>query len=193
MQYYDIDYYRPPNTVLQAIGRIAVICASIEDMLHVIHWRYVETSWDIAPILTGDIRPSRLMDDIVRIAVAANEEPARVADLKDLFADYRELSEQRNKCMHWLWYHPKQRRHILMPPSHREGRPPVSFTSKELNAVADDLVWIEARVRSHALDDEDFEKERKAFGWYARYAVPAPWLDRPPRKSPNRPPHPSAG
>jgi hypothetical protein len=82
MQYYDIDYYRPPNTVLQAIGRIAVICASIEDMLHVIHWRYVETSWDIAPILTGDIRPSRLMDDIVRIAVAANEEPARVADLR---------------------------------------------------------------------------------------------------------------
>ena len=101
---YDGMYQRPSDEVLRAIGRIAVNCASIEDILHFIHWRYIDTLWEVAPILTGDMKPSRLMDDIIKIAVAVGEEEDRIDDLKDLFADYRELSEKRNKCMHWLWY-----------------------------------------------------------------------------------------
>lgn len=188
---YDV-YYTPPDDVLKAIGKIAVNCASIEDILHSIHWRYLEIPFDVGPILTADLKPSRLMDDIIKIAVEFGEDEDRVQDLKALFADYRELSEQRNKCMHWLWAQPvkKSRRHRLYPPNYKRGKLDVHFDIKELNRLADDLVWVEARMRTHALTDDEFEQERKLSGRYKHGLVPAPWLDKRPRPTPkqSRPP-----
>jgi hypothetical protein len=127
-------YYRPPDDVLRAIGQIAVTCASIEDILHFIHWRYVDTYWAVGPILTGDMKPRRLIEDIIKIAVATEEEDERVSDLKDLFADYRELSEKRNKIMHWIWYQPEKKSrfptHRLLPPTYKGEKPQATFRVK---------------------------------------------------------------
>lgn len=179
----DYDWhYTPPDEILQAIGRIAVLCASIEELLHIIHWRYIDTLLEVAPILiTGDMKPGRLMEDIVKIATVTGEEEPRIEDLKFLFADYRELSDKRNKCMHWIWDQPKKRnlkKHQLYPPSYKSGKSTVHFNVKELNRLGDDLIWVEARMRTHAFNEDDFEKERKSAGRHKRSVVPAPWLDR---------------
>lgn len=173
-------WYRPPDDLLRAIGRVAVLSASIDELIQVVHWNYLDTNWDIAAIVTRDMRPSRLAEEIIRMAIACSEEDAIVQDLRDLVADYREAIERRNQLIHWVWEQPKDRRwlkHPLRPPIAKQNRhSSVAFTVNEIEKLGDDLLWIEARMRSHALSAKEFEEERKQLGPFARYIVPAPWL-----------------
>ena len=178
---FEDNYQRPSDDVLKAIGRIAATSAGIEDILHAIYWRFAEVPWSVAPIITGDQKPSRLAQDIIKMAVTYEEDEAIIQDLRDLFADYRELSEKRNKCVHWVWQSPHRKdgkRHYLNPPAHQQKKQPVAFTAKELERLADDLVWVQARMRTHALTEDEFEEERKSWGPYKHIGCPAPWLDK---------------
>jgi hypothetical protein len=100
--------YTPPDDVLAAVGRVAITSASIEDLMHSLFWKYVEVPTDVATIITGDQKPTRLSEDIIKIAAALGEDPDRVQDLRDLFADFKELNEKRNQCVHWMWHRPRQ-------------------------------------------------------------------------------------
>jgi hypothetical protein len=175
-------FYTPPDDLLAAVGRVAINSASIEDLMHSLYWKYVEVPPEVAAIITGDQKSTRLSEDIVKVAVALDEDPDRVQDLRDLFADFKELNEKRNQCIHWMWHRPRQwkrgRKHWLKPPSYKPKRSPIPFTVKQINALADDLAWIELRMRVHLLDEEEFEKERKELRFMAHVAVPAPWLDK---------------
>lgn len=188
-------YSMPDDDVLRAIGRVAVVSASIEDIIHFIYWRYVDTTWEIAPILTTGEKPSRLTEDILKMAIAVDEDPGRIQDLRDLFADFRELNEKRNKCIHWLWHWPKGKnkfKHELVPPFHQSTRKPVGFTVKQINALADDLAWVEQRMHMHALSEEDFEEKRAMTGRrWSKIVAPAPWLDKPLKPNPKRLPRPA--
>jgi hypothetical protein len=174
--------YTPPDDVLAAVGRVAITSASIEDLMHSLFWKYVEVPTDVATIITGDQKPTRLSEDIIKIAAALGEDPDRVQDLRDLFADFKELNEKRNQCVHWMWHRPRQwkrgRKHWLAPPIYKPKRSPIPFTVEQINALADDLAWIELRMRVHLLDDEEFERERKELRFAAHVMVPAPWLDK---------------
>jgi hypothetical protein len=168
-------HYTPPDDVLAAVGRVAITSASIEDLMHALFWKYVEVPSEVATIITGDQKPTRLSEDIVKIAAAVDEEPDRVQDLRDLFADFKELNEKRNQCIHWMWHQPRQwkrgRKHWLKPPSYKPKRSPIPFTVKQINALADDLAWIELRMRVHLLDEEEFERKRKELRFMAHVAV----------------------
>jgi hypothetical protein len=172
-------WYYPPDDLLRAIGRVATLSASIDELLHVIHWNYLDTNWDIAAIVTRDMRPSRLAEDIVRMAIACPDEDAIIQDLRDLMADYREAVERRNQLIHWVWEQPKHRRrlqHPLRPPVAKQNKhTSVSFTVKEIEKLGDDLLWIEARMRTHSLSADEFKEERERLGPFARFIVPAPW------------------
>jgi hypothetical protein len=171
-----------PDDVLAAVGRVAICSASIEDLMHSLFWKYVEIPYEVATVITGDQKPTRLAEDIVKIAAAQNEEPDRVQDLRDLFADFKELNEKRNQVVHWMWHRPRQwkrgRKHWLVPPFYKPKKSPIPFTVKQINALADDLAWIEQRMRVHVLDEDEFERERKELSFMAHVFVPAPWLDK---------------
>lgn len=179
---FEDNLYKPPDDVLAAIGRVAVVSASIEDLMHGLFWKYVEVPTDVAVIITGDQKPTRLAEDIIKIAAALYEDPDRVQDLRDLFSDLKELNEKRNQCVHWMWHQPRQwkrgRRHWLVPPNYKPNRSPVPFTAKQINGLADDLAWVELRMRVHMLDDEEFERERRELSFAAHLMVPAPWIDK---------------
>jgi len=177
------DRYHPPDDVLAEIGQIALTCGSIEDILHGIYWRYLDTSDEIGRLITGDEKPSRLGEDILKIAAVIDEDPERIEDMRVLFADFKELSEIRNKCLHWIWSPPRQRskngrKHWLHPPSYK-NRKPVPFTVKQLKTVNLDLNWVELRMRTHLMSEEEFEQEREDCDPQLRHlVVPAPWLDK---------------
>ena len=127
-------YYTPPDNVLAAIGRVASISASIEDLMHSLFRKYVEVPTDVASIIAGDQKPTRLAEDILKIAVALDEDPDRVQDLRHLFADFKELNEKRNQCVHWMWHPPRQRergkKHLLIPPNYKPKRSPIPLDRK---------------------------------------------------------------
>jgi hypothetical protein len=177
------DAYDPPNDVLAEIGRIALTCGSVEDILHSIYWRYLDTAYEIAQLITADEKPSRLAEDILKMAAAIDEEPERIDDMRALFGDFKELSEIRNKCLHWIWHRPRQskrgQKHWLHPPSYKRNRKAVPFTVKQLKKVNLDLGWIELRMRTHAMSEEEFEQARDDCDpQIVHLIVPAPWLDR---------------
>jgi hypothetical protein len=76
--------------------------------MHSLSWRYVEVPSDVATIITGDQKPTGLAEDIIKIATALDEDADRVQDLRGLFADFKELNEKRNQCVHWMWSPPRQ-------------------------------------------------------------------------------------
>lgn len=62
------------------IGRIAIVAASIEDIFHLLHWQFAGLSDSIGPIITADVKPNRLTEDILRIAKIAKLDPAGAQD-----------------------------------------------------------------------------------------------------------------
>jgi len=181
---YEYMYYLPPDEVLATIGRIALVAASIEDIIHSIFWRYADVGDSVGQILTGDEKPPRLAEDILKMAIAVEEDPERIEDMRSLFSDFKELNEKRNQCIHWIWYPPRVYRkkrgdtHWVRPPSYKGRRSPISFTPRQLSALACDFEWVELRMRSHAMDEEEFEHEREEADIAAHIVVPAPWLDK---------------
>jgi hypothetical protein len=175
---------RPKNALEDTeIGQIALACGSIEDILHGIYWRYLETSDEIGQLVTGDEKPSRLGEDILKIAAVIGEDPERIEDMRVLFADFKELSEIRNKCLHWIWHRPRQwkrgQRHWLHPPSYKKNRKAAPFTVKQLKKINLDLNWVELRMRTHMMSEEEFEQEREDCDpQIVHLVVPAPWLDK---------------
>jgi len=181
MEEFNGYWYIPPDDLMRAIGRVAVRAAAIEDLLHVIYWRYADAAFDVAPIVTRDMRPGRLAEDIIAMAVIFDEDEKIIRDLKDLFADYRAATEKRNQIIHWIRHQPKSKRwrkYPLVPPVYKHKKDPTTFRIKDIDKLADDLSWIEARMYSHSLSADDFEEQRKQFGPFARYIVPAPWLGK---------------
>ncbi len=52
-------FYQPPADLLEAIGRIAVASAVVDEVLHILYWYYLDALIDVAPIITKDMRPNR--------------------------------------------------------------------------------------------------------------------------------------
>lgn len=179
----------PSKGMLTAIGRAVVISASIEDILHGIHWKYAGLSQKVGPVITGDARATRLTEDIMRIVRAAKVRYEIIDDLHDIFEELKLLITKRNKCIHWLWEKPKGRRHKISPPIYKVGHSEAVFSVKEIEALGDALVWIEARLSAHEMSDDDLRKERERFGEKAHIFVPTPWLDKPqtPNPTPSKP------
>lgn len=184
-------FYKPPNELFEAIGRVAVESASVDETLYLLYWYYLDVLIDVAPIITRDMKPNRIADDIIKVAVASGEEEEKIKDLRDVIADYRELAEKRNKCMHWFWYQRKNRRHkkhTLMPPAYRTA-PPETFAIDDINNLAFDLAWVERRLYVHGMPEEEYMELRRQLGYWIRYIWPAPWRGKPPQRAP-RPLHP---
>ena len=161
---------------------MAVVSASIEDILHIIYWKMAGLSDAVGAVITGDARPNRLTEDIIKIARGAKVDAKIIEDLSDIFTAYRDLATKRNQCIHWTWNAPKGKRIVVEPPTYKTGAQPVTFTLKEMRTLADDLVWIETRLDVHAMSPAELQAA-KSRTKNANIYVPTPWLDKPPPPS----------
>lgn len=168
----------PSQAMLAAIGRVALISASIEDFLHSIHWKYSGLTKEKGPIVTCELRPNRLAEDTLKLAKAAKARQPIIDDLTEVIEDYKASAPQRNELVHWIW-EAKGRNYAVIPPSYKSGREPKHYSLKVVEQLGDDLLWIEARLSSHALSDAEILAERAHFQEHAEILVPAPWLDKP--------------
>lgn len=169
-------YYTPPEDVLQSLGYITVVSAGIEDLIHGLFWRCAGLSDERGTIITRDMKPYRMIDDIVRLALVRKWPDKQIADLKDIFSDLKKLVEKRNQCIHWLWDKTQTNEHRIYTPAYKAERKTISYTSEDLQALAEDLAWIEVRLDSHYLTPSALTKKRKGLGADKDLYAPAPWL-----------------
>lgn len=169
----------PSEGVIAEIGRLAIVSASIEDIMHQIFWKHAGVSAPVGATITGDARATRLGEDIVKIAKAANVDAAIVEDLSDIFTEHRALVQERNKFLHWIWsWNTETGEDRIDPPgykSHLAGR---YVTAQEVQKIGDDLVWIEARLAAHSLSEEELKESKKQFGLAGAFDAPTPWLEK---------------
>jgi hypothetical protein len=167
----------PREEIMLQIGRIAIVSASIEDLLHQLYWRLAGLSDPVGPVITGDARANRLTEDIVRIAKAAKVDHCVIDDLKDVFSAYGLLAIERNKFVHWIWsWNTRTREDRIDPPGYKPTHQGRYVTTSEVAAVADDLVWIEHRLQAHLMTKEELKQSFAKHGPAGAPDAPTPWL-----------------
>jgi hypothetical protein len=159
---------------LQAIGELAVVTAEIEETLHQIYWKHAGLNQDGGPIVTDNLTPKRLSEDILKFARLDPAKTNIVADLKLLLAEFEALNTARNQCLHWIW----EKVETEKPP---EGKPPFVFlnhgaapsyqvkrpaykakgiaskpySQADIQALCNRCHWLSRRLASHAVDESE--------------------------------------
>jgi hypothetical protein len=194
--------------LLKAIGHVAVVTSEIEELLHQIYWKHAGLNSESGPIVTDNLNPKRLSEDILKF-VGLNPTKANIlADLKILFDEFTIINTKRNHCLHWIWEKVEDEREptglaavdLFAKPimSYRVKRPIYrqsgikiqSFSIEDVQKLCDESTWLARRFSSHALDEEILRNKRKeidSFGTFsgpehrsfADIFLPAPWLDKP--------------
>lgn len=104
---------RPPMVVrwetgfdpelLRALGKLTVITAEIEQQFHLLYWKHAALTDQHGPIVTDNLTPKRLSEDILKFT---GMDPAKAhihTDLKILLKEFEALNTERNRCLHWIW------------------------------------------------------------------------------------------
>jgi len=178
----------PREEIMLEIGRIAIVSASIEDLLHSLYWQFAGLNDAVGSVITGDARANRLTEDLIRIARAAKIDQAIIDDLKDIFSEYALLAMERNKFVHWIWsWNTKTRQDRIDPPAYKPTHQGKYVTTPEVAAVADDLVWIEHRLLAHLLTKTELQNSLAKFGPAGAPDAPTPWLEKPNPPNPKLP------
>src|ERR1700676_3151443 len=164
--------FMPPKEVLEAIGRVSVVSAGIEDQLHALYWKLLSTEEAVGKVVSGDMRSNRMTEDILRIANAAKLPEAVTDDLQDIFKDFKEKNQKRNQILHWIW----SGAHEVESPNYKPTPQKIPYTPESVNELADDLIWIETRLDAHNLSKAELLKARNKLGEKADLYAPAPWL-----------------
>jgi hypothetical protein len=200
------------DEMLRALGKLAVASAQAEELLHQIYWHHAGLDERSGPIVTDNLNPKRLEEDIVKLASFDSSKINILADLKILFSEFRALNTKRNQCLHWSWEASEQEggANIILKsntPAYRLRRPIYKysgapsqdlFTVEDVKTYCNDYGWLQFRLRSHTFSDQELRRRRNELSSVAPIngmavadlSWPAPWLDKPlPPKSssPNHP------
>jgi len=90
--------------LLQAIGQLAVASAEFEDTCHYVYWKYARLNAISGPIITESLSPNRLSEDIIKLARQIERNKRRTEDIRNIFTLYKKVAQERNSCIHWLWF-----------------------------------------------------------------------------------------
>jgi hypothetical protein len=182
--------------MLRALGNLAVAAAQVEELLHQVYWHYAGLTVETGPIVTDNLNPKRLQEDIIKFASLEKSKANRVADLKVLFAELETLNTARNRCLHWTWRAatispvemPLAGRvsYELTRPLYKQSGPPgQSFSIEDIKKFCNDLSWLAYRLRSHSGSDDILRQKRAEIAGMTALAPdieladlfwPAPWL-----------------
>lgn len=173
-----------PSEWLQEIGRIAIFAAWVEETLHEIYWRQVNLRVDAGSVITGDLSPNRLTEDIIKLASIIQKRKRRLSDLRSLITEYKALARQRNQCIHWTWTSVSEGTAHVSRPLYKGKEEVIPYTLDDLKALGDDFAWLRLRLSVHVNTDAHIRERRATLGDLAETFAPAPWLDKPLRPSP---------
>jgi hypothetical protein len=168
-------YFLPDSGTLEALGTVTVAASGVEEMLHTLYWKLAGVGDKQGAILTREMKPNRLADDIIKLAGLAKLNAKQIDDLKDIFAHHKSLSGRRNEYIHWIWIDSNKDRHKIRSPAYR-GEEERVVSTEEVNALAADLSWLQSRLDSHCVSQEELLATRKRLGKDCDLYAPAPWL-----------------
>lgn len=170
---------RLPPEMLNELGRLAVVTAEAEELLHRIYWRHAGLNEKNGPIVTDNINPKRLMEDVIKFLKLKPAEENVLLDLEDIFAEFEGINTKRNHCLHWIWevieskperveigmgtfgYSPPKTYQVNRPAYRQSGVKTEPFTTADIQKLCDDASWIVQRFRSHAISEEQLRENRK--------------------------------
>jgi hypothetical protein len=89
--------------MLGAIGELAVASAHMEELLHQICWKHAGLDEKSGPIVTDNLNPKRLAEDITKFVALDPTKKHIQEDFKILFKEFEEINTNRNHCLHWIW------------------------------------------------------------------------------------------
>ena len=176
----------PSNAVLQEIGRLAIITAGVEDLIHGIIWRYLNIEDSLGSVITGRFKLKQLQDNCIKILKAADAPTLILKDLEEIFSEIDKSAELRNKCVHWIWHRAhsgSKGLHRLDPPAYQQEKKEIYISAKQIKQAADNLVWLETRLYPHIMNLDHLYKLIRQDG---PDDLPTPWLcifPQPERKS----------
>jgi hypothetical protein len=199
------------EAMLRALGKLAVVSAQAEELLHQIYWHHAGLDERSGPIVTDNLNPKRLEEDIVKLVSLDRTKVNILADLKVLFSEFRALNTKRNQCLHWGWEVSEKEGiagvipgsetpYRLRRPIYKySGEPSQNlFTVENVKTFCKDFSWLQFRLRSHTFSNDELRRRRNELSSappisglaIADLSWPAPWLDQPlppVPSSPNRP------
>jgi hypothetical protein len=172
-----------PN-LLEAIGHLAVITAQIEESLHQIYWKHACLNQNSGPIVTDNLNPKRLSEDILKFARLDPAKTNIVADLELLLGEFETLNTTRNQCLHWIWEkveaeQPKEQNSFgnfqigggfhTPPPIYQVKRPAYktkgigskAYSTEDIKTLCNQCTWLERRLNSHAMDEGELRRLRQ--------------------------------
>jgi hypothetical protein len=184
---------RPPSVVrwdiglepklLLALGNLAVISARVEETLHKIYWKYAGLDIRTGPIVTDNLNPKRLEEDILKFVRLDTTKQKILEDLTKLFKEFEDLNTARNRCLHWIWEisepseylgeqprsvvernsipHPERKTQLRRPTYKQSGESPTKYTADDVETLYDRLCWLSSRLGSHAVSEEELRRRRQ--------------------------------
>jgi hypothetical protein len=173
--------------ILQAIGQLAIASAEFEDTCHYIYWKYARLNWATGPVITASLSPNRLTEDIIKLARQTERNKRRLEDLGHIFSAYKNVAQERNSCIHWLWAPMIGSNGYVVRPIHKGPGPGKPFTAAQICELAYDMAWLEIRLHIHLLTHKSIKAKRvRLWPAEAEVSAPAPWLDKLPPQDPKR-------
>jgi hypothetical protein len=185
--------------MLRALGNLAVVSALAEELLHQIYWQHAGLNERSGPIVTDNLNPKRLEEDIVKLVSLDNAKVNILADLKVLFLEFEALNTKRNHCLHWIWEVSAREGSIALEPHkpipyrlkrpvyRQKGEASQDFTVEDVKAYCKDFSGLQYRLRSHTFSAEELRQKRSEVDSapplmgvsLSDLFWPAPWLDKP--------------
>jgi len=148
-------------------------------LLHQIYWKYAGLKPELGPIVTDNLNPKRLSEDILKFVSNNPTKINQLQDLKLLLTEFANINTKRNQCIHWIWSIVGRNSDIKLsteppqsPTPYRVSRPIykqsgvdfVEFRPDELDVLCNDCSWLRARLASHAISETDLRENRRHVG-----------------------------
>jgi hypothetical protein len=167
--------------MLQAIGHLAVVTAEAEELLHQIYWKHGDLDDKKGPIVTDNINPKRLMEDILKFVSLEPSNSRAHHDLKIIFREFEDINTKRNHCIHWVWetienkadrveigmglfgYRPPPTYQVKRPIYRQSGIKAEPFSLADILQLRDDTIWLNRRLRSHTLSEKELIEKRREY------------------------------
>lgn len=170
--------------LLQAIGTLAVVSAKAEETLHKIYWKYTGLDERSGPIVTDNLNPKRLEEDIKKLVGLDASKANVLADLKILFTEFEILNTKRNHCIHWIWEiseplgdekrsvvvvtrnepeppNPLRQIKVKRPAYRQSGILSQEFRTEDVEEMCREFSWLHTRLKSHSVTEDELRQKRR--------------------------------
>lgn len=180
--------------LLQALGTLAVVSAQAEELLHLIYWKHAGLNERSGPIVTDNLNPKRLAEDIKKFISLDASKKNILDDLDLLFTEFERLNTKRNHYLHWIWEiagfarndmnkeeavalsqemeHKSPPFQVKRPIYRQSGILSEDFSMEDIVAICTDFSWLARRLQSHSLNEDVLQRKRDEVNRFGSFSSP---------------------